>query len=424
MSGVMPQLLLVAFLTVVNALFAGSEMALVSLRESRVQQLERESKRGKVLAALVAEPNRFLATIQVGITLANFFSSATAAVALAQPLQQRFGLPPTLSISIITVGLAYLTLVLGELAPKRVAMQRAEGWSLFMAYPLTWISVLTRPIVWFLARSTDVAVRVFGIDPRATDEQVSEQELRDMVAQQKGFSPDQRTIIAGAFDIADREVGEVMRPRRDVIVLRSDLSCSEALSLLVESGHSRAPVAPGGMLDEILGIVHLRDLYSGGTALSAGQVATEAVALPESATVVDAMRALQAQHAQMALVVDEHGAAEGIVTLEDLLEEIVGEIYDETDRDVAGAQRLPDGSIVLPGSFPIHDLPDLHLALPDGPYATVAGYLLERLGRVPEGPGDAVEAEGLRFEVLATDRRAITEVKVVSLSDDHSPQEE
>jgi putative hemolysin len=200
-------------------------------------------------------------------------------------------------------------------------------------------------------------------------------------------------------------------PRRDVVALPAQASVQEGIRRLVESGHSRAPVSRGDP-DDVLGIVHLRDLVD-----TEGRVADHAhsaLALPESMGVLDTLRRLQAEREQLAIVINEYGGVEGIVSLEDLLEELVGEIYDEFDPDSAAVQRHPDGSLVLPGSFPVHDLPDLGISLPEGPYATIAGLILDRLGHLPD-KGEAVEVNGWRLEVLTVDRRAITRVRLVLL---------
>ncbi len=411
-----PQLVLVLFLVVLNAAFAGAEMAIVSLREAQIQRLSQKSSTGAVLARLAREPNRFLATIQIGITLAGFLASAAAAVSLAEPLEEPLsflgGAARPVSILVVTLVLSYITLVFGELAPKRLAMQRAEKWALLAARPLSAIATVTRPVVWLLSRSTDVVVRLLGGNPAMQREEVTEEELRDMVAAQPTFTPEQRLIIDGAFEIAERTLDEVLIPRRSVFVLDADLTPDAALVALRDSAHSRAPVAEGGRLDDLLGIVHLRQLLDteGG---AVRDLATESVVLPETLSVLHALRAMQAQRAQMAVVVNEHGGAEGIVTLEDLLEELVGEIWDETDPDVLSVQRLPDGSLVLPGRYPIHDLEDIGVELPEGEYSTVAGLVLDRLGHIPTGPGDTVEVDGWRLEVQAVHQRTITLVRLV-----------
>lgn len=416
MNGVLPQLGLVAVLVVLNAAFAGTELALVSLREGQLQRLEHRSSNGAVLARLARDPNRFLATIQVGITLAGFLASAAAAVSLAEPLQEPLSFlgraAEPASIVVVTVILAYVTLVLGELAPKRIAMQRAERWGLLAARPLAVMSTLTRPVVWLLSRSTDVAVRVFGGDPTLQREDVTEEELRDLVATQTSFTPQQRLIIDGAFEISQRNLHEVLRPRPDVFVLDSAEPCRDALGRLAASGHSRAPVAHDGDLDQVTGVAHLRDLLDGGDR-PVEAVAATVVVFPEAAGVLDVLHELQRRHVQLAVVVDEHGSVSGIVTMEDLVEELVGEIYDETDRDVVAVQREADGALVLSGRYPVHDLVDIGVHdVPEGAYATVAGLVLDRLGRIPEAPGDQVIVAGRAFEVLAVTGRAISRIRI------------
>ncbi|MFP5317264.1 MAG: hemolysin family protein [Acidimicrobiia bacterium] len=415
MEGSLPQLALVAVLILINAALAGSELALVSLREGQLRRLEARGGAGQTLARLARDPNRFLATIQIGITLAGFLASAAAAVSLAEPLEEPLGFLGSAarpaSIVLVTLALTYLTLVFGELAPKRVAMQRAERWGLLAARPLALFSALTRPVVWLLSHSTNLAVRVMGGDPHREREEVSEEELRDMVGAHRAFSPEQRTILSGAFEIAERTLDEVMKPRRDVVVLSAGTACGDALEVLATSGHSRAPVADGGDLDHVVGVVHLRDLIGGGNAPVRDR-ASPATFLPESAHVLHALRDLQEAHQQLAVVVDEYGGGAGIVTVEDLLEELVGEIYDESDRDVLGVEREADGALVVRGSFPVHDLADVGVDLPEGDYATVAGLVLSALGRIPDEPGDHVEIDGWGATVLAVDHRAITRVRL------------
>jgi putative hemolysin len=419
------QLGLVFVLVLVNAAFSGTEMALVSLREGQLQQLEQRSSTGALVARLARDPNRFLATIQVGITLAGFLASAAAAVSLAEPLERRLdflgGAARAVSIVVVTLLLSYVTLVIGELAPKRVAMQRAERWALLSARLLSAMAMLTRPVVWLLSRSTDVVVRIMGGDPSVTREEYTEAEIREIVGTQASFTAKQRLIIDGAIEISERTLAEVLRPRPDVFVLDAGQRVADALPALAASGHSRAPVAHAGNLDEVVGMVHLRDLLGPGDR-PIREVAGELAAFPETTGVLDVLHEMQVRRLQLALVVDEHGAAAGIVTIEDMLEELVGEIYDETDRDVVRVRREPDGSLVLPGRFPVHDLEDVGVHdMPEGPYATVAGLVLDVLGRVPEAPGDRVTVAGRTIEVLAVNARAITEVRISPASPDHSP---
>jgi len=410
MGDVWPQLLLVAILVLVNAAFAGTELALVSLRESQLQRLEEGSATGAVLARLARQPNQFLATIQVGITLAGFLASAAAAVSLAEPLEEPLsflgGAAGPVSVILVTLILAYFTLVFGELAPKRLAMQRAEKWGMVMARPLNALSTLTKPIVWLLSKSTDIVVRVLGGDPNRQREEVTDDELRDMVAIHETFDPEQRQIIDGAFEISERTLDEVMVPRSDVVVIDSESSCSQALDVLVETGHSRAPVAEKRNLDRPVGMVRLRSLLDRGDD-PVTSVIRDIPAFPDAARVLTALREFQSMRTQMAVVVDEYARTIGIVTVEDLVEELVGEIWDETDPNTADVVHEPDGTIVIPGTYPFHDLVDLNVELPDGDYTTVAGLVLDAMSRFPD-PGESVEIDGWRITIRSVGRHRIT----------------
>jgi putative hemolysin len=406
---------LVLLLVVINAAFAGSEVALISLREGQLRRLEREDQRGRLVARLARDPNQFLSTIQIGITLAGFLASAAAAVSLAEPLVPLLGFlgraAEPAAVVLVTMVLTYLTLVVGELAPKRIALQRPERWARRAARPLAVVSTLTRPAVWLLSKSTDVLVRLAGADPRRQREEVTEEEVRDMIATGSVFRPEQRRILSEAIEIGERRLRDVLVPRRDVVAVPADVSVAEAIGMLVGTTHGRAPVYRGD-LDDVLGLVTLQDLV-GTEGPVAGRV-RPVVALPESMTVLDALRRLQAEREQLAIVLNEYGGTEGIVTVEDLLEELVGEIYDEFDPDSHGIHRQPDGSLILPGSFPVHDLADLGIALPEGDYTTLAGLVLERMGRIP-GKGETVQVDGWRLEVLDMEHRAITQVRLVPL---------
>ena len=424
------QLALVGVLIIVNAIFAGSELALVSLRDSQIQRLERTSRAGGVLARLARDPNRFLATIQIGITLAGFLASAAAAVSLARPLVpmlEMFGRAAELvAVVLVTLALTFVTLVLGELAPKRIAMQIPERWALLVARPLDLLAALTRPAVWALGVTSDLVVRLFGLDPKPEREEISPDELRDIVAGHHGLTTEQQTIIAGAVEIADRKLRAVLVPRLRVFCLDSGTTAEAARLVLAASGHSRAPVVRHGGLDEAVGVIHLRDLVGVRDDRPVDEYARPPMLLPDSVPVVDALRQFKAERQHMALVVDERGAVEGIVTLEDILEEIVGEIYDEADRDVREVRTEPDGALLLSGTFPVHDLPDVGVDLPgrpDGDYTTVAGLVLTGLGRIP-APGEHVTVDGWRLEVTHVDDRAISGVRLRRPADDPpSPDE-
>ncbi len=409
---------LIVVLILLNGVLSGSEVALISLREGQLRALEhRDTRSDRTLVRLARDPNRYLGTIQLGITSAGFLASATAAVTLAQPLVSLLsffgGAASAVAIAVVTFVLVGVNLVIGELAPKRLAMQYAGRWSVLVALPLNMVATLCRPVVWLLGMATDLVVRLLGGDPNVGREQLSLEELRELVTGHPGLTVEQRAMIAGALEIHEHALREILVPRRAVVMLPADVPVAQARATLARSGHSRAPVVRSRELDEVVGIVHLRDLLDGhGTVAEAVR---PAMRFPDSLPVADALRRFKAEREQLALVIDEHGGVAGIVTIEDLLEEIVGEIYDETDRDVRAVQTMPDGSLILPGAFPMRDLPDIGVDLTDatdGDYTTIAGLLLVTLGRIPNTPGDRVELAQWTVEVTRTAHDAITEVRL------------
>jgi putative hemolysin len=416
-DAVWSQLALVAALVLVNAAFAGSEIALISLREGQLARLAGRGRAGAALTRLAKDPNRFLATIQIGITLAGFLASATAAVTLAEPLVEvlaplgRAARPA--SIMLVTVVLAFVTLVIGELAPKRVAMQRAEGWGLLAARPLAALATIARPAVWLLGRSTDLVVRLLGGDPSVHREDVTEEELRDMVAVQPELTEQERAIIGGAFELADRTLRQILLPRPQIVSLAHDEPVDAAVARLVATGHSRAPVHRGD-IDDVVGIVHLRALLSG--AGSVGDRAQPALVMPETVGALDALRTMQTTREQMAVVINEHGGTEGLITVEDLIEELVGEIWDEADPDIRTVEHHPDGSLTVTGSYPVHDLDDVGVDLPAGDYTTVAGLVLHHTGRIPDA-GEELSVDRWRLRVLEVDDRRIHRVRLTRTTD-------
>jgi putative hemolysin len=285
------------------------------------------------------------------------------------------------------------------------------------AVPLHWAAVVARPLVWLLSRSTDYLVRLLGGEPSQAREDVDVEELRDLVAAHRGLSEEHQEVLVGAFAVADRTLRQVLVPRPQVMAIPAEDDVSRALGLLLESGHSRAPVVVGGNLDHALGIAHLRDLVRADPSVAVSTVVTEVMALPETLRVLTGLRRLQEEHQQMALVIDEHGGVEGIVTIEDMVEELVGEIYDETDADLISVRHLDDGSMVVPGSFPLHDLVDLGVDVVDDKHATVAGLILGHTARLPQVPGDRVDIGKWTFEVRQVKDRRITEVAIRDASD-------
>jgi putative hemolysin len=423
-SDVWLNIVMVVAFVLIGGAFSGAEIALVSLRESQVRAMaDNGGRRGKAVQRLLSDPNRFLAAVQVGVTLAGFFSAAFGASTLSEPfaawlvdLGVREGLAGTLAFVLVTIAISYLSLVVGELTPKRLALQRAEGFSLLVAAPLNAIAKLSRPVIWLLSKSTDVMVRLLGGDPKASGESISQEELRDLVTAHESLSSDERRLIGEVFRAGDREVREVMTPRTEVDFLEASMTASRAAKQVHDSSHSRYPVV-GRDEDDVLGFVHVRDLFlphhPAGRAATVGDLVRDVKRLPGTAGVLTALSEMRRENHHLAIVVDEYGGTDGIVTLEDLIEEVIGEIYDEYDEDVAeGGDERPDGPQEVDGLLNLDDFREVTgLQLPEGPYETVAGYVLADLGRLPV-VGDSVEVEGRTLTVLELDGRRIARIEV------------
>jgi magnesium and cobalt exporter, CNNM family len=422
-SDVWLDIVMVVVFVLVGGAFAGAEIALVSLRESQVRAMSDRGRRGRTVARLLADPNRFLAAVQVGVTLAGFFSAAFGASTLSEPLADWLAgtgvgerLAGTLALVLVTLAISYLSLVVGELTPKRLALQRAEGFSLLVAAPLNAIAKLFRPVIWLLSVSTNLLVRLLGGDPKASGEAISQEELRDLVAAHESLSTDERRLIGEVFRAGDREVREVMTPRTEVDFLEASMTASRAARQVHDSSHSRYPVV-GRDEDDVVGFVHVRDLFlpnhPAGRAATVGDLVREVKRLPGTAGVLNALSEMRRENHHLAIVVDEYGGTDGIVTLEDLIEEVIGEIYDEYDEDVAGnGHEVPGGPHEVDGLLNLDDFEEVTgLRLPEGPYETVAGYVLAELGRLPDA-GDAVEVEGRTLTVLELDGRRIARLSV------------
>ena len=424
MNQIWINVLVVLFFVLLGGFFAAAELALVSLRENQVQRLAESSRRGRRLATLTADPNRFLAAVQVGVTLAGFvsagFGAAQIAPELAQPLISA-GLPEgvaqMVAFVVITVLIAYLSLVLGELVPKRIALQRVEKVALFAAAPIDFIARLFRPFIVALSFSTNVIVRIFGIDPAAGKESISGEELRDLVAGHEELSEDERNLIDDVFEAGERELREVMLPRTEVDFLDASLSVADAVRRVVDQPHSRYPVIRGSA-DDVVGFVHIRDILdpdASNRGEYVSQMCRPVVAFPGSKVVLDTLTEMRRDRHHLAIVQDEYGGTAGIVTMEDLVEELIGDIKDEYDVDAMPRQPRVLGQIVVDGLLNLEDFEDeTGVVLPDGPYETVAGFLVAALTRLPV-VGDTVVEGDNEFRVVELDGRRISRVSITSV---------
>jgi len=412
--------LILAFVLVGGA-FAGAEIAIVSLRESQVRSIAERGRRGKRLARLVAEPNRYLAALQVGVTLAGFLSAAFGATALSGPLAQwlvGLGMPEgfatALALVLVTIAISYVSLVLGELVPKRLALQRAEQVAQIVATPVDRVATIFRPLIWLLSRSTDVVVRLLGGDPKAARESISSEELRDLVAAHEALGSDERKLINDVFNAGERQISEVMVPRTEVEFLEASMTVSRAAKMVADTSRSRYPVI-GRDSDEVVGFVHVRDLlrstHKGGRATTVGDISRDVLHMPGSKKVLIALSEMRRNHQHLAIVADEYGGTDGIVTLEDLIEEVIGDIRDEYDEQPGNSHRI-GSEIDVDGLLNLDDFAEeTGVELPDGPYETVAGYILSELGQLPD-VGDQVRADEHLLTVTAMDGRRIERLHV------------
>ncbi len=417
---------LVVVFVLVGGVFAATEMALVTLRESQLSAIAARGKRGEKVAGLARNPNTFLSAVQIGVTVAGFASAAYGATSIAPsvaPLFEGWGVEPSLALTLATVLLtlviAYLSLVLGELVPKRLAIQRNAQFAYAVAPVLNGFARLMRPVIWLLSVSTNALVRLLGGDPDKTGEEMTDEEVRDIVASHEGLPEDERKILDDVLSLRGRQISEVMRPRPEVTALDETATIAEAVAQVRELPFSRYPIADKS-IDDIVGFVHVRDLFEAAAADAEAPLDTLLRPMsyfPSTARVLPTLTRMRAEGHHIAVVVDEYGGTDGIVTLEDLVEEVVGEIFDEYD-----AAALPSsGEGVVDGRLNLAEFAEATgVELPRGASDTVAGFVTEQLGRLAV-VGDTVEVDGTVIQVTAMDRRRIAEVRVSRTAETDPP---
>jgi len=410
---------LVALFILIGGCFNAAEISMISLRESQVRHLAAtHGVRGRRLEKLVADPNRFLAAVQIGVTVATMLSSAFGAATVSERvagwLVQR-GVDQGAAVPVALIGvtliISFFSLVFGELTPKRLALQRRESIALFAAAPLSVLARLFRPAVWLLSHSTDVMVRLLGGDPKATGDEITAEELHSLVAAHESLTSVERRMIADVFDAEDTHVRAVMVPRPEVHFLPASLTVSRAAKQALAHPHSRFPVI-GRDADEVLGVVHLRHLlvptHPLGRAATVADISTPVAVVPGTKSVLDALHEMRSAGQHLAVVVDEYGGTDGIVTLEDLVEEIVGEMTSDGRHGAAPTTKAGE----VDGMLNLDDFLDATgLELPAGPYNTAAGFLMAQLGRLPV-EGDSVVVSGRILTVAVMDSRRIARIKV------------
>ncbi|OJV93948.1 MAG: hypothetical protein BGO47_00495 [Microbacterium sp. 67-17] len=414
---------LVVVFVLIGGVFAATEMALVTLRESQLNAIAARGRRGAKVAALARNPNTFLSAVQIGVTVAGFASAAYGAASIAPavtPLLVGMGLAEPVAATIATIGLtlviAYLSLVLGELVPKRLAIQRNAQFAYAVAPVLDGFAVLMRPVIWLLSVSTNALVRLLGGDPNKTADELSDEEIRDIVTSHQGLPEDERRILDDVLSLRGRQVSEVMRPRPEVVALDDCITVADALERTRDLPYSRYPVADTS-IDDIVGFVHVRDLFDAASDEASKPVAglvRDIPYVPATARVLPTLTSLRARGHHIAVVVDEYGGTDGIVTLEDLVEEVVGEIFDEYDA----AETALVGSDTIDGRLNLQEFEErTGIELPRGSSDTIAGYVIEQLGRLAV-VGDTIDIPGATLRVTALDRRRIATVRLLARADD------
>jgi putative hemolysin len=405
----------------IGGFFAAAEMALVSLREGQVRELTRRGRRGRSAAKLAMDPPRFFSSVQIGVTLATLVSGAYGAATLAALfrswlIRQHMGKTwaTTLSYVVVTLCITFVSLVLGELAPKRIALQRSARVALLAAPLLDRIATLARPLVWLLTKSANLVVALFGGDPDVGRQAMTEQELRETVAGAQTISPDERHIVGEVFDAGKRQIREVLVPRTEVVFLDSETPVKAAATIAADVPYSRLPVFQESY-DNVIGFVHIRDLLGPSSASpseAVGRIVRPVKFLPISKTVLSALSEMRRERAHLAIVVDDYGGTAGIVTLEDLVEELIGDIRDEYDVASGETTKLATGAVEVDGLLNLDEFREqTGVELPEGPYETAAGYVLAALGELPS-VGDEVRVGSRLLTVTELDGRRIARLRV------------
>ena len=437
-------LLITVILIAVNAFFAMSEIAVISFNDVKLEKLAEEGdKRAKILVKLTGS-GQFLSTIQVGVTLASFFSSAVAAdtfveyvVYWLRDLPIRTDILRACSLVVVTVTLSFISLIFGELVPKRIAMNNPEGMSFFAAYPLKITSVVFKPFVKLLSACTNGVLKLIGIDPHDQNKDVTEEEIRMMLdaGEEDGtIEEEDSEMINNIFELDDTEVSDVMTHRTEVIYLTQDSTVDDVIRLSEEYGHSRFPVCEN-TVDKVIGMIHVKDIIPviarndfDGTKFKVTDYMRKVLYLAESMPVKSALEKMRAKKVQLSVVVDEFGGTAGIVTMEDILESIVGDIEDEYDEEEEDINKVSDGFFKLDGQAYLDDVEDeldIEFHDADDDYDTIGGYLVDKLGELPEeGTTPVVRAYGYEFKVTKISEHRIDEIEARKLPESETDNTE
>jgi putative hemolysin len=426
-ANITSQIILIVILTLVNAFFASAEMAIVSLNKNKIKHLAEEgNKKAQLLVKLLEEPTKFLSTIQVGITLAGFFSSASAATGLSDDLGQylsRLGIPYSSQIALIavTIVLSYITLVFGELFPKRLALQKSESIAMFSIRPIVYVSKVTRPFIKLLSASTNLLVSLAGLDKEGLDEKVSKEEIKSMVevGQEHGvINETEKEMINSIFEFDDKLANEVMTPRTDVYLIDIEKPLSEYVDELIEDRYSRIPVYEGDT-DNIIGILYMKDFFiearkHGFESVDIRSILHSPYFVPETKNIDELFKELQASKKHLAVLIDEYGGFSGIVSIEDLIEEVMGNIEDEYDDEEPEVSKIDSNTFIIDGMLSIDDFNEyFNVNIESEDYDTIGGFIIDLLGRIPiSGEEGNWEYENLVFKIEEVKEKRIEKIKV------------
>ncbi|MFV9504290.1 MAG: hemolysin family protein [Oscillochloridaceae bacterium umkhey_bin13] len=425
------EIVLILALIVANGVFAGTELAILGAKRSRLEEKADDGDAGaKAALALQDDPNRFLSAVQIGITLIGVLTGAFGGASIATQLTPLFSELPVIgpyaysvAFGLVVITITYLTLVFGELVPKRIALLRPEGYATTVAAPLSFVALLATPLMSLLAASTQLVLRLIGLG-NAVENQVTEDNIRALVregAEDGTVNPEEQQFIESIFRFSDRAVRNIMTPRREVEMVEANAPLGDVIDELLESGYSRFPVYEDNP-DQIVGIVHVRDLLrlyrSEGRDVPVRAAISPPLYVSEHSRASALLATFRKGRRHMAVVIGELGGVEGVVTLEDVLEEIVGEIDDEfDDASTEPVVRRDDGSLLVEGSLPIDELKQLLDVeeLPDETtyrYDTLAGFVITLIGRIPRA-GDHASWQGWRFEVMDMDGLRVDKVLIM-----------
>lgn len=421
----MSQIILIVILTAINAFFASAEMAIVSVNKPKIKKLSEEgNKKARLLEMLMEEPSNFLSTIQIGITLAGFFSSASAATGISEYLSQM--LKPLnimysneISMIIVTLVLSYFTLVFGELVPKRIALKKAEKIALFSVKPIYVVSKIAKPFIKFLSISTSFILKITKNNDEDIEEKVSEEEIRALISQSQKdgcIENDEKQMIYGVFEFNDKTVREIMTPRSDMFAINLDDDKDDIIESILNSNYSRIP-AYKERVDNIVGILYVKDILLeakrvGFNNIDLEKILHEPYFILETRRTNELFKILKAKKVHVAILFDEYGGVCGMVTMEDLIEEIMGDIEDEYDEEKSIISQIDENNFIIKGSLTVNEFNHRFNAdIEPGEYDTLNGYLLTRLGKIPD-EGVEFNLEDITFIINKVNNRKIEDIKV------------